>query len=82
MKLWIKVTPNARQNEIIGWEIDPVHGRLLRVRLAAPPVDGKANDALREFLAKQMGLAKSEISLKKGAGSRMKLLEIPDHSEL
>ena len=82
VKLWVKVTPNARHSEISGWESDPAHGRLLRVRLAAPPVDGKANEALREFLAKTLGPPKSKVSLEKVASSRVKLLEIPDGSTL
>lgn len=82
VRLWVKVTPNARSSEIAGWEPDAVHGRVLRVRLAAPPVDGKANDALRQHLAKALGVPKSKITLEKGAVSRLKLLEIPDNTPL
>src|SRR5690606_18442652 len=61
VKLHVRATPNARTSGILGWEEDPLAGRVLRIRIAAPPTDGKANAALRDFLAKQLGLAKSRI---------------------
>ncbi|MEO5715407.1 MAG: DUF167 domain-containing protein [Luteolibacter sp.] len=82
MKLRVRATPNARQNEIIGWEDDPQAGRILRVRIAAPPVDGKANVAIRDFLAKSLGLSKSAVVLEKGNSSRFKTFEIPDGTVL
>lgn len=82
MQLRVKVTPNARSNEILGWEEDRRAGSLLRVRLQAPPVDGKANKALVTYLAKELGLAKSSLTLLKGQSSRLKLLEIPDGTSL
>ena len=82
MKLRVRATPNARQSEVIGWETDPQAGPLLRVRIAAPPVDGKANAALRDFLAKAPGLPKSKVVLEKGGTSRFKTFEIPDGTKL
>ena len=82
MKLRVRATPNARQSEIIGWEDDPQAGRILRVRIAAPPVDGKANTALRDFLAKSLELSKSTVVLEKGSSSRFKTFEIPDGTPL
>ena len=78
MKLRVRATPNSRQNEIIGWEDDPQSGRILRVKIAAAPVDGGANRALREFLAESLGLSKSQVTLEKGNSSRFKTFEIPD----
>ena len=78
MILRVKVTPNASRSEILGWEEDPVTGRHLRVRLQAPPVDGKANKALVRFLAAELGVPKSKVRLQKGQASRLKTLEIPD----
>ena len=78
MILRVKVTPNASRNEILGWEEHPTTGRHLRVRLQAPPVDGKANKALVLFLAAELGVPKSKITLKKGQSSRLKTLELPD----
>ena len=48
------------------------------MKIAAAPVDGEANKALRDFLAKSLGLSKSQVSLEKGGSSRFKTFEIPD----
>ncbi len=76
-KLHVRATPNARASEIVGWEDDPQVGRVLRVRIAAPPVDGKANAALRDFLATSLDLPKSKVTLEKGGSSRYKTFAIP-----
>ncbi len=78
MKLAVKVTPGASRSEIIGWEQDPHAGRVLKLRIAAPPVDGKANKEVATFLAKRLGVPKSSIELLHGDSSRVKLLNIPD----
>jgi uncharacterized protein (TIGR00251 family) len=82
MILRVRATPNASRSEIIGWEDDPQAGRILRVRVAAPPVEGKANKELREFLAKSLKLSKSKVVLQKGNSSRYKSFEIPDGTAL
>ena len=82
MKIRVRATPNARRSEVIGWEDDAQAGRILRVRIAAPPVDGKANAELRDFLAKTLNLPKSKVSLEKGNASRFKSFEIPDGTPL
>lgn len=61
------VSPNAPRTEVTGW-----HDGALRVRLAAPPVDGAANDALRKWLAQQLGLTQSQVELVRGQTSRRK----------
>lgn len=61
------VSPNAPRTEVTGW-----HDGALRVRLAAPPVDGAANDALRKWLAQQLGLPQSQVELLRGQASRRK----------
>lgn len=63
----ISVSPNAKKTELVGW-----HDGALRVRLAAPPVDGAANDALRKWLAKEMGIPQSQVELLRGASGRRK----------
>ena len=78
MKLRVRATPNARHSEILGWEEDSQAGLILRVKIAAAPVDGEANKALRDFLAKALGLSKSQVTLEKGGFSRFKTFEIPD----
>lgn len=80
MKFRLHVTPNARANAILGWEEDPAGGRSLRVRVAAPPTDGKANAVLREFLAKCLGIPKSQVSIDRGESSRHKTVSVPDDS--
>jgi len=78
MLLRVHALPNARKSEVTGWEEDPRLGRILRVKVAAPPVEGKANEALRIFLAAELGIAKSQVRLAKGDGSRLKAFEIPE----
>lgn len=69
--LTLHVQPGAKKSEVAG-----EHGDALKIRLAAPPVDGKANAALIEFVAARLGVAKSAVSLKSGQTSRRKVLEV------
>ena len=69
--LTLHIQPGAKKTAICG-----LHGEALKIRLAAPPVDGKANTALISFIAERLGLAKSAIHLKSGQTSRHKVLEI------
>jgi uncharacterized protein (TIGR00251 family) len=61
------VQPGARRNEIAG-----LYGDSLKVRIAAPPVDGAANDELIRFLAKLFQVSPSRVTLRAGASSRTK----------
>jgi uncharacterized protein (TIGR00251 family) len=72
LHLDIKVLPGASKNEFTGIK----EGRL-RVKIAAPPEDGKANGELISFFARALGCAKRDIVLVKGEKSRMKTLGIP-----
>lgn len=67
----LHVQPGARKTEIAG-----LHGEALKVRLAAPPVDGAANDALLRFLAERLGVARGAVALRAGATSRRKVVEV------
>lgn len=78
VKLFVRAVPNAKTSAILGWEDEPLVGRVLKVRIAAPAVDGKANAALIAYLAKTLKLSKSAISLTKGETSRIKQFTIPD----
>lgn len=69
--LAVHVQPGAKKTEVVG-----EHGDALKIRLASPPVDGKANAALVEFVAGCLGLAKSAVSLKSGQTSRRKVLAV------
>lgn len=73
MKLIVKIQPGAKKSEIIGWE-----GDALKIRIAAQPIDGKANDALVAFLAKTWKLKRSDITILHGTSGRLKYLEVPD----
>jgi hypothetical protein len=54
------------------------HGDALKIRIAAPPVEGKANEALTAFIAKSLGLPRRAVSIVKGESSRDKLLLVSD----
>lgn len=83
MKIALKVTPGARRNEILGWEEDyPQIGRVLRVKIAAPPVEGKANKEIVAFMAKTLGIPKSAVELLHGSTGRIKLIQVPDEADL
>lgn len=69
--LRLHIQPGAKKTEVAG-----LHGEALKIRLAAPPVDGKANACLLAFLADQLGVAKSAVSLISGESSRAKRVHI------
>lgn len=69
--LAIKVIPNAPRTEIVGWL-----GDALKVKIHAPPVEGRANDALCEFLADHLDLPRRAITVLRGDTSRQKVLRI------
>jgi uncharacterized protein (TIGR00251 family) len=68
--LSVHVQPNARETAVAG-----VQGGALRIRLAAPATDGKANAALVAFLSERLGLARSLIAIRWGPRSRRKQVE-------
>jgi len=69
--LTLHIQPGAKKTEFAG-----LHGDALKIRLAAPPVDGKANEALVKFVAETLKLPKSAVTLKSGQTSRRKVLEV------
>ncbi|MCW5558142.1 MAG: YggU family protein [Verrucomicrobiae bacterium] len=71
LHLAVRVQPRASRTEIVG-----VHGVELKVRVAAPPVDSAANEALVEFLAGTLQLPRRAVTLVRGASSRSKLLRV------
>ena len=76
LKLTVYVQPGARETAIVGWVDD-----VLRVRIAAPPVDGKANEALIELMAGTLGVPKSRVRILRGGSSRRKTMEVEGLSE-
>ena len=67
------VQPGAKRTAVAG-----VYGTALKISLAAPPVDGKANKELCVFLAKKLKLPKSAVTLVSGQTSRDKVVFLPD----
>lgn len=74
--LRIHVQPRASQNQVAG-----LQGDALKIRLSAPPVDGKANKAVLAFLAGLLSLPKSALSLKSGQQSRQKTVLVTGANE-
>lgn len=71
LTLTLHIQPGAKNTEVAG-----VHGDALKIRLAAPPVNGKANAALLAFLAQRLGVPKSALTVKSGLSARRKVLEV------
>ena len=67
--LAVHLQPRARRTELAGLRADA-----LKVRVAAPPVDNAANEALCAFLARRLGVPASRVRLERGATSRAKLV--------
>ena len=67
----VHVQPGARRSEVVG-----AHGDALKVRVAAPPVDGKANRAVVALLADVLGVAPGAVELVAGASQRRKRLRV------
>jgi len=65
--LELHVQPGAKRTEVAG-----MHGERIKIRLAAPPTEGRANEALIEFLADEFGVAKRDIRILSGMKSRDK----------
>jgi uncharacterized protein (TIGR00251 family) len=72
----IYVQPRASKTEISG-----VHDGLIRIRLAAPPVEGAANAALVAFIAERLDIAKSRVRVASGHASRRKVVRVEGITE-
>ena len=72
----MRLQPGAARDDIVGWE-----GEELRVRVTAPPVEGKANRALIELLAKRLHVSKGSVSLVSGQTARSKLVAVEGLTE-
>ena len=69
--LTLHVQPGAKRSEISG-----LHGDALKIRLAAPPIDGRANEALLRFIADLFAVPLRNVELLRGAQSRHKMVKI------
>ena len=74
--LAIKAIPNAPRSAVAGWL-----GEALKVKVKAPPVEGRANETLCEFLADELGLPRRAVTVLRGDTSRLKLIRIESLSE-
>lgn len=70
-RLTVEVRPRAGRDEIVGWQ-----GPRLRVRVAAPPADGAANEAVRALLAERLGCAPSRVEIVRGHTARTKIVRV------
>lgn len=71
VRIEVYIQPRASATELAG-----THDGLIKIRIAAPPVDNAANVALVDFIAKRLGIAKRDVRVVSGASSRRKILEI------
>lgn len=69
--LEVHVQPGARRTEFAG-----LHDGRIKIRIAAPPADGRANEALIEFLAEEFGVPRRNVTIEQGLTSRRKRVSI------
>jgi uncharacterized protein (TIGR00251 family) len=69
--LTIQAQPNAKRSEVVG-----LHGDALKIRLAAPALDGRANECLVGFLANSLGVKLAQVNLVSGDKSRRKVVSV------
>jgi uncharacterized protein (TIGR00251 family) len=75
--LQIKLQPGASKDSIVG-----PHGDHIKIRITAPPVDGKANKHLIKFLAACFGVPQKNVKIEKGDLNRLKLVRIDTPKDL
>ena len=73
--LTVRVHPGARKNDVAG-----LHAGAVKISIAAPPADGRANEALIAYLGELLKVPRARISLVSGAASRSKVLRITGKS--
>jgi uncharacterized protein (TIGR00251 family) len=71
VSLFVHAQPGAKRTEVAG-----LHGDALKIRVAAPALEDRANEALAEFIAAELGIARREVTLVSGARSRKKRFAI------
>jgi uncharacterized protein (TIGR00251 family) len=67
----VRVLPKSSRNQLVGYE-----GNVLKVKLTSPPIEGKANKALIEYMARRLGIAKGRVEITSGSRSRLKTVRI------
>lgn len=71
LKIAIKVQPNSGRNEVVGFRDGVLH-----IKIAAPPLKGKANHELICFMSDILGISKNNLAVEKGMTSKRKLIRI------
>jgi uncharacterized protein (TIGR00251 family) len=71
LTLTLHVQPGAKRTDVAG-----LHGEALKIRLAAPPIEGRANEALLKYIAEAFGVPLRQVELKQGGQSRHKVVAI------
>ena len=75
-RLTVRLTPKAKSDSLDGWSADESGRPVLKARVRAQPVDGRANAALEALVAQALGLAKSQVRVAAGGASRVKHLVV------
>ncbi len=76
MMITVRVQPNAKHDAVVGFLADGS----LKVRVAAPPVNERANERVRELLAKSGDVKKQDVVIQSGFARRIKRIELPMHA--
>lgn len=71
LTLTLHIQPGAKRTEVAG-----LHGEALKIRLAAPPIEGRANEALLRFVADSFAVSLRQVELKQGGQSRHKVVAV------
>lgn len=74
--LQVRLVPRGGRDAIVGWEGATDSAPVLRVRVSAPPVEGKANRALIQLLSRTLGVPSRDVQLRRGQKSRDKTLVV------
>ncbi len=75
--LYVQIQPKSSKDEVVG-----ILGENLKIKITAPPIDGKANEHLCRFIAKVFNVSKSQVSILKGETSKIKTLLIKQPQQL
>ncbi len=74
--LWIYAQPKASKTQLVGW-----HGDAIKIRIAAPPVEGAANQELIRFLSKEIGVPRNAVAITSGTTAKRKRVRVEGMAE-
>jgi uncharacterized protein (TIGR00251 family) len=70
-KIDVRISANAGRNEVVGWQ-----GGLLKIKVRAPAIEGKANEELLRFLAERLQVHRRDVAIERGETAKTKLIRI------